>query len=74
MRPRAQPEPADPGGMPLQLRRFEPDEWAVGPPPDWWRDADHDPLAWAHFKAKLLHMRARRDWLREHGHPPYPAA
>jgi hypothetical protein len=67
VRARLQPESPDPAAMPPWLRRFDPDDWPVGPAPEWWRDSGYDPLVWPHFKAKLEHMRARRAWLASHG-------
>ena len=74
MKPRVQPEPAVPAGMPLRLQRFEPDEWEAPPEPEWWTDSyGGGGMSWREFKARVLHMRARAAWLRDHGDPG-PAA
>jgi hypothetical protein len=50
--------------LPLRLRRFDPDEWEVGPSPAWWDDADR---SWRRFKAKLEWHRAGQAWRQQHG-------
>ena len=52
--------------MPSHLAQFRMEDWEVGPPPAWW----DDPVEfWPYFKARLLHLRARRAWLDARGLP-----
>jgi hypothetical protein len=59
---------AELAGLPQRLRRFDPDEWPVGPPPPWW-DQD-DELPWEYFKARIEWQRAGEAWRRERGLSP----
>lgn len=56
----------DPAAMPPELEVFDPEDWMrhVGEVPAFW---DSGLGEWRAMRARLLFIRARRAWLRDHG-------